>query len=102
MRKDKGIISVFALFAMMFFLIFIMISYNNVAIKGKNQIETTGVLVDCYKNDLTAEDILSHSINGGSVSNIDVLYKKSNAEKSKVDSLVTGEYIFLHGKIYKK
>ena len=69
MRSKKGAISLFTLIAMMFFLVFVMVAYNNIAEKGKNQVETTAVLVDCYKSDTTLDNIYnalvsSESANG--------------------------------------
>jgi hypothetical protein len=90
MRKDRGVISLFALLAMMFFLIFIMIAYNNVSSKGKTQVETTGVLMDYYDSEEY----------GGSLT--DSITGKSSDEKSKISSISTGQYIFINGKIYKK
>jgi hypothetical protein len=100
MKKDKGAISLFALLAMMFFLIFIMIAYNNVAVKAKTQVETTGVLEDLYSSDETASSIYSQELYGGSLTSS--VTGKSSSETSKISSITSGQYIFIKGKIYKK
>ena len=62
-KMNKGAISIFALLSMMFFLIFIMVAYNNVTQKGKNQVETQEILVRYYKSNRTAADI-ADAMNG--------------------------------------
>ena len=102
MKKNNGAISIFALVSMLFFLIFIMVVYNNLSTKGQTQVETTGVLVDLYGSEETASSAFSSRINGGSTENVSPLYVKSSSEKSKMNTLVTNESIYLNGKVYKK
>lgn len=102
MKKNNGAISIFALVSMLFFLIFIMVVYNNLSTKGQTQVETTGVLVDLYGSEETASSAFSSRINGGSTENASPLYVKSSSEKSKMNTLVTNESIYLNGKVYKK
>ena len=102
MKNNRGVISVFALLAMMFFLIFIMVVYNNLAVKSKTQVETTGVLVDLYGSEETADSVFNQELKGGNIDLVNPLYKKSVSEKNKVNDLVAGEFIVLNSKIYKK
>lgn len=51
MRDNKGAIAVFTLLAMLFFLIFAMVIYRNIAAKSRTQVETTEVLLDIYNAD---------------------------------------------------
>ena len=97
MKKNKGAISIFALLSMMFFLIFIMVAYNNVAQKGKTQVETQEILVDYYKSAQNATEIVQ-GLDGGTVTidNKDTVLKE-NAEKN----VAAGNYVYSNGKIYK-
>lgn len=102
MKSDKGAISVFALLAMMFFLIFIMVAYNNVAQKGKIQVETVGVLQDIYNKDSVA---VYKEIDAGELPTAserrDILLKSEDEYNSSIDTDLEGKYISLLGKIYK-
>lgn len=69
MRNEKGAIAIFTLLAMMFFLVFIMVGYSNVALKTKTQVETTSVLVDEYKSDSDSSAILSEKMAGNTTTN---------------------------------
>lgn len=102
MKKNNGAISIFALIAMMFFLIFVMAVYNNLSTKSQTQIETTGVLVDLYGSDENARTIYTQYLNGGSSENVKPQYFKSSAEEDKMSELTDEEYIFINGKIYKR
>lgn len=100
-KRNKGAISIFALLSMMFFLIFIMVAYNNVMQKGKTQVETQGILVDYYKKSQTASEITSSKIDSNKVSNDNSnLYLKENAEKEKITGN-NGKFVFSNGKIYE-
>ena len=100
MNRKRGAISVFALLSMMFFLIFIMVAYNNVTQKAKTQVETEGLLVDYYKPTITADQFVE-SLDGGVVSssNQDQLLKKS--AQGAVTTGNSGKYVYSNGKIYK-
>ena len=97
MNKRKGAISIFALLSMMFFLIFIMVAYSNVAQKGKTQVETEEILVKYYKSLRTATDVVNAS-NGGTISSD----KKAEAIKGKElqDKATSGSYVLSNGKYY--
>ncbi|MBR1539842.1 MAG: hypothetical protein IJ629_01450 [Clostridia bacterium] len=99
-KMNKGAISIFSLLAMMFFLIFIMVAYNNVMQKGKTQVETEGVLVDYYQSAQTATEITG-ALDGGTVTdgNKTTLLKET-AEQEKL-SENSGKYVYSNGKIYK-
>ena len=101
MKRNKGAISIFALLSMMFFLIFIMVAYNNVNQKGRTQVETEGVLVDYYKENQSATEIVS-SLNGGTVTSSTMTNLiKEKAEQNVVGSTNIGKYVYSNGKIYK-
>lgn len=101
MKKNKGAISIFALLAMMFFLIFIMVAYNNVSQKGRTQVETEGLLVNYYKSTQTASDILK-SLNGGNVTgSTKTTLLKETTEQGSVTSANNGQFVYSNGKIYK-
>ena len=99
--KNKGAISIFALLSMMFFLIFIMVAYNNVAQKGKTQVETQELLVDYYKSSQNATDV-SKSKSGGSVTSTSkTTLLKENAQQNIVTSGNANKYVYSNGKVYK-
>lgn len=101
MKMSKGAISIFALLSMMFFLIFIMVAYNNVAQKGKTQVETEGVLVDYYKSVQSASEVTA-SKDGGTVnSSSKATCLRGKAQQDKVASGNVNKYIYSNGKIYK-
>ena len=95
MRNNKGAIAIFTLLAMLFFLIFVMVGFNNISSKSKVQVETTGVLLDSYKSDSNSEAILDE-IMAGNLSE-DVI--KTSDESSVSNN--SGKYIAISGKIYK-
>jgi uncharacterized protein (UPF0333 family) len=101
MKKNRGAISLFALLAMMFFLIFIMIAYNNVSSKGKTQVETTGVLIEAYNPSETANTVYNQ-LDGG-ILDTNTTTGKTTEEKDVINNtLATNEYVYVNGKIYKK
>ena len=90
MRNNKGAISLFALISMVFFLIFIVVAYNNVWQKGKNQVEVESVLSENYKY-VDSADKVSSDKNGGTPGAI-VLNSKlrgGQQEKKASDYVVT-------------
>ena len=95
MRNDKGAIAIFTLLAMLFFLIFVMVGFNNISSKSKVQVETTGVLLDSYKSYSNSEAILDE-IMAGNLSE-DVI---KTSDESSVSNK-SGKYIAISGKIYK-
>ena len=97
-KMNNGSISIFALLSMMFFLIFIMVAYNNVMQKGKTQVETEGVLVEYYKTTQNAEEIKS-SIDSGSV-NLGLL-KESSQRGEILKSTSNNQYIYSNSNVYK-
>ena len=101
MKKNKGAISIFALLSMMFFLIFIMVAYNNVAQKGKTQVETEEILVDYYKSAVNATEIVQ-GLDGGTVTsaNKNTILKETE-QQNKVITANNGNYVYSNGKIYK-
>ncbi len=101
MKKNKGAISIFALLSMMFFLIFVMVAYNNVSQKGRTQVETEGVLVDYYKSPVTASEINKAKFAGNVQSSDSSKYLKETAEQGKVSTENSGKYVCSNGKIYK-
>ena len=103
MSKDKGAISIFALLAMMFFLIFIMVAYNNVMQKGKTQVETESILVDYYKSTQTATEIVS-SMNGGDIKKTESDKNKKlkqTAQQNQATNGTVNTYVYSNGKYYK-
>lgn len=107
-KKNKGAISIFALLSMMFFLIFIMVAYNNVMQKGKTQVETEGILVDYYKSTRTAAEITS-AAEGNAISTDSDEDKKSNLKEKAERDAVNAEnaaaspnkYVYSNGKVHK-
>lgn len=97
MRKDNGAISVFVLIAMLFFLAFIMVSYNNVQEKGKTQQETTGVLTDIYDSGEDINAVYTQIYTNTSVDLNTVV--KTDAQTNVVN---TANYIAVDGTIYKR
>lgn len=106
-KMNRGAISIFALLSMMFFLIFIMVAYNNVAQKGKTQVETEGILIDYYTRVQSASDVISDKVGNnisiaGPDSDKEKLLKEK-AELNEVESTDTtnkGSYISSNGKVY--
>ncbi|MBR2290379.1 MAG: hypothetical protein IJ867_07380 [Clostridia bacterium] len=102
-NRNKGAISIFALLSMMFFLIFIMVAYNNVMQKGKTQVETEGVLVDYYKSSQTAAEMIT-AANGGdiqkSATNKDTKLRQT-AQQNQATNGTVNTYVYSNGKYYK-
>jgi len=101
MKKNKGVISMFVLLAMMFFLIFITVAYNNVAQKGKTQVETEEILLEYYRSvqgaDGFTNGIYEGLVNDSSKENL----LRGLAQQQKISaSGSTGSYIYSNGKIY--
>lgn len=101
MKKNRGAISIFALLSMMFFLIFIIVAYNNVTQKGKNQVKTEELLVDYYSPAQSATEVISEK-NGGEFKGA------SNPSVFKEMGTVSGnikanenKYFYSNGKFYK-
>ena len=100
MKKNKGVISMFVLLAMMFFLIFITVAYNNVAQKGKTQVETEEILLEYYRS-VQGADGITAGLDAGSVNDTskeELL--RGSAQQQKV-STQTNKYIYSNGKIYR-
>lgn len=97
MRKSNGAISFFVLLSMLFFLTFIMISFNIVEQKGKNQQATTEILQDIYKSEVDLESIYSSYIIEGET-DIESLLKTQD----QIDNFSNASYIAVDGVIYKK
>jgi len=95
MRNERGAITIFAFLAMMFFLIFIMVAYNNVAIKGRTQVETTSLLMSTYKPDASASEAYL-AIDKGKI-NKDSLHI-NDEDKGNVE---LGSFVYIGGKIYE-
>jgi hypothetical protein len=72
MRNDRGAIALFALLAMMFFLIFIMVAYNNIAMKGKTQVETTTLLRSEYDTGETAAEAINRKVDNTAIDKSEV------------------------------
>lgn len=94
MRDNKGAIAIYTLLAMLFFLVFVMVAYNNISSKTQTQVETTGVLIESYREDTDSSAILNQMLSGNINSN-DV---KTDDENSVLDD--NGKYIAIDGKIY--
>lgn len=94
MRDNKGAIAIFTLLAMLFFLIFIMVAYSNIASKAQTQVETTGVLVESYKSDSDSSAILNQMM-AGNLESDDIKTDDENSVSNQ-----TGKYIAIDGEIY--
>lgn len=94
MRDEKGAIALFTLLAMLFFLVFIMIAYNNVSSKARTQIETTEVLADEYISDTSSSALYNKIVTDEKVSEEDL---KTDDERNASGS----GYIAVNGKVYK-
>lgn len=100
-NTNKGVISIFALLSMMFFLIFIMVAYNNVAQKGKTQIETEEILVEYYHSAQSADDI-AVALDGGDIfESAKTELLKETAEQNMVNDTNKNKYVYSNGKIYR-
>lgn len=101
MKKNNGAISAYAVLSMMFFLVFIMIAYNNISQKAKMQVETEGVLVDYYKSNQNAIEIIN-SKKGGNVNNEtkETLLKQAEEQNCVIEDNI-GNYVYSNGKIYQ-
>ena len=104
MKNNKGAISLFALLAMMFFLIFVMVAYNNIALKSKTQVQTEEVLYKYYQSTQTAADCAKSKIVTDT--------NEVNENKSKYfeygkpldvanNPPSSTKYIISHGKVYQ-
>jgi len=102
-KMNKGAISIFALLSMMFFLIFIMVAYNNVMQKAKVQVETEGALVVYYESSQTASERISDA-NGGNVNGTNkgsVLRDTTQQNQVTSGNASANKYVYSNGKIYK-
>ena len=99
MKRNKGVISMFVLLAMMFFLIFITVAYNNVAQKGKTQVETEEILVEYYQSVQSAEEI-NASLYDGSVGNSSKQFLLRSLSQQQRIVGASDNYIYSNGKIY--
>ena len=97
MRNEKGAISIFVLIAMLFFLAFIMVSYNTVQEKGKTQQGTTQVLTDLYDTDEDINAIYSR-IYSNDIVDLNAVVK-TEVQNEVVN---TANYIAVDGIIYKR
>lgn len=97
MRSEKGAITLFTLLAMLFFLIFAMIVYNNVSQKSQMQIESTDVLVDEYKADTSIDSIYGETVTGTKAEASDAKTK----DQSTVITSGSNDYVAIDNKIYK-
>ena len=98
MKNKKGAISLFALVAMLFFLVFVTVAYNNVTAKSRTQVETTEVLVDVYKSDTNIDDIYNQLLDGNMTA-AKVKTALQNQEFTKEAN--KGKYMSVDGKLYK-
>lgn len=108
MKNKKGAIAIFTLLAMMFFLIFIMVAYNNVSSKSKMQFSTDSILLKTYSSDIYADDYYNSIMDGDIKKSDNSTYLskiKSTKESETIDSTTiesdVNKYICLHGKIYR-
>ena len=97
MRRENGAISMFALFAMLFFLAFIMVYYNAVQEKGKTQQETTGILSEVYDKNKDINAIYSTMYYTNSV-DFNTIVKT----EEQLNVINIANYIAVDGVIYKK
>lgn len=97
MRKSNGAISVFVIIAMLFFLTFIIVSYNTVQNSGKTQQGTTQVLKKIYDQDENMNAIYAEKYSGA-ITDLNTVVKTT--EQSGVTA--TANYIAVDGVIYKK
>ena len=98
MRNNKGAIAVYTLLAMLFFLIFVMMIYNNVSSKAKAQVQTTEVLQEIYVSDTDSSAIVSQMMVGELTD--DVI--KTEDQENVSDKILSGSilYLAIDGKIY--
>lgn len=99
MNRKKGAISIFALLSMMFFLIFIMVAYNNVSQKGKTQVETEGILVNYYKSERTATEIVN-SLKTDLPNANKATTVRGGGNVDAIKNATAGTYILANGKCY--
>ena len=97
MRKDNGAISIFVIIAMLFFLAFILVSYNTVQEKGKTQQESTKILKTAYDKEDDINAIYSQKYSGA-ITDLNTVVKTD--AQSNVAS--TANYIAVDGTVYKR
>ena len=97
MKNNTGAISIFALIAMLFFLAFIMVSYNTVQEKGKTQQGTTGVLTEIYDQDKDINAVYSKMYSNTAV-DFNTIVKTEEQE----NVINNANFIAVDGVIYKK
>ena len=83
----------------MFFLIFIMVAYNNVSQKGKTQVETEEILVDYYKSQRTAKEIVDAIKTDLPSANKATTIRGAN-NVNDIKNAGVGTYILSNGKCY--
>ena len=98
MRNNKGAIAVYTLLAMLFFLIFVMMIYNNVSSKAKAQVQTTEVLQEIYVSDTDSSAIVSQMMTGELTD--DAIKTEDQENVSDTVSNSTSLYMAIDGKIY--
>lgn len=97
MRKNNGAISIFVIIAMLFFLAFILVSYNTVQEKSKTQQESTKILKTIYDKDDDINAIYAQKYSGEIIDLNTVI--KTDAQLNVVS---TANYIAVDGTVYKK
>ena len=97
MRKNNGAISIFVIIAMLFFLAFILVSYNVVQEKGKTKQESTKILKSMYDKDADINAIYSQKYSGA-ITDLNTVVKTE--EQSNVTAVAN--YIAVDGTVYKR
>lgn len=108
MRSKKGAMAIFTLLAMMFFLIFIMVAYNNVSSKSKTQAATDTVLLKTYNSSINSSSYYNSTMDGDikkSDNNTYLSKLKSTKERETIESTTiengVNKYIVLNGNVYR-
>ncbi len=101
MKNNRGAIALFALLSMMFFLIFVMVAYNNSTQKSKLQVESEEVLTRYYQPTRTSTEIVSSTVvTDSDVTSSPSKYLKSG-EPEKAAENKTTQYVYSNGKVYR-
>ena len=67
LKNQKGVISVFAMLAMLFFLLFILGSYLAVSRSNRTQKEANEEVLKIYSTEVNAQDVYDSMISAGMI-----------------------------------
>lgn len=102
-KNEKGVISVFAMLAMLFFLLFILGSYLAVSRSNRTQKEANEEVLKLYSSETNAQDVYDSMISNQYEVIPIYTYEQANAiEKSNLFWAINGKIYDFKSKLYKK